>query len=157
MRTLDDDVVAAALEHPDSVDVIGPFAEHDHRRVRVRVAGKPVAGADGVDELERLSVDVRDDQVGLVDGQQGDRLGAVLRRCDAVAVGGQVGLENTRVASSSSASRMLWLLLVTCMDLLGGVLACSVALRRATTRAWPRSRRLRHRWRGLSAVRRWVG
>lgn len=55
------------------------------------MAGEPVAGADGVEEIECLSVDVRDDQVGLVDGQQGDRLGAVLGRSDEVSVGGQVG------------------------------------------------------------------
>ena len=75
-----DDVVATALKHPDAVDVIEPLAGHDHRRVRIHVAGEPVAGADGVEEIERLTVDVRDDQVGLVDGQQGDRLGAVLGR-----------------------------------------------------------------------------
>jgi hypothetical protein len=74
------------------VDVVGPLAEHDHRRVRIQVAGEPVAGADGVEEIERLSVDVRD-QVGLVDGQQGDRLGAVRGRSDEVSVGGQVGRE----------------------------------------------------------------
>ena len=44
------------------------LAEHDHRRVRIDVAGEPVPGADGVEKIQRLPVDVRDDQIGLIDG-----------------------------------------------------------------------------------------
>ena len=50
-----DDVVAAALEHPDPLQPVGVAAQHDQRRVRIGAAGDPLAGADRVEQLERLA------------------------------------------------------------------------------------------------------
>ena len=52
---LADDVVAAALEHPDPLQPVRVAAQHDQRRVRIDPAGEPLAGADRVEQLERLA------------------------------------------------------------------------------------------------------
>ena len=60
---LADDVVAAALEHPDPLQPVRVAAQHDQRDIRVDPAGETLAGADRVDQRERLAVDVDQDQV----------------------------------------------------------------------------------------------
>jgi hypothetical protein len=72
-------------------------AQHDQRNVGIDPCGESLAGADRVDELERLAVDVNQDQVRRRRAQQCERLGAVGCGQHAVAVGGQVvGQERAR-------------------------------------------------------------
>jgi hypothetical protein len=49
-----DDVIAAAVEHSDAVDVVRALAEHDDRCVGIH--RERLAGADVVEELERVPV-----------------------------------------------------------------------------------------------------
>ena len=96
-KRLLDEVVAAALEHPDPLQPVGVAAQHDQRRVGVGPAGGPLAGADRVEQLERLAVDVDEDQVRLRGAQQRERLRPVGRDQHPVAVGGEVvGEERAR-------------------------------------------------------------
>ena len=60
---LADDVVAAAVEHPDPLQPIRVAAEHDQRDLRIDAAGETLAGADRVDQRKRLAIDVDQDQV----------------------------------------------------------------------------------------------
>ena len=87
---LPNDVVAASLEYPDPLQPVGVAAQHNQRRVGIGAAGEPLAGADRVDELERLSVDVDQDQVRVSRAQQRERLRTVGRGQHPVAVGGEV-------------------------------------------------------------------
>ena len=61
-----DDVVAAAVEHPHPLELARAGGEHDHRRVRVDLAGESFAAADRVEQPERLAVDVGEHQLRVV-------------------------------------------------------------------------------------------
>ena len=85
-----DDVVSPALEHPDPVKPARVARQHDQRRVGIDLPGDPLAGAHRVEQLERAAVDVDDDQLGSLDGQQRQRLSAIARDKGAVAICRQV-------------------------------------------------------------------
>jgi len=84
---LGNDVVAAAVEHPHAVELVRPSSEDDHRGVGVDRGGDPIATADGVEQPERLTVDVRQHELGLLLAEQVQRMSAVLGEQDLVAVG----------------------------------------------------------------------
>jgi len=64
--------------------------QHDHRNVPVQTARQTAAYADGVDEPERVSVDVDDDHVDAVFGEDLERPRARVGGADAVLVSGQI-------------------------------------------------------------------
>lgn len=70
--------------------LIDSGSQHDQWRGRVDGIGEAIAGADRVDQAERLAVHVDDDYVRLADREARQHLLARVRGPDRVPVGGQV-------------------------------------------------------------------
>jgi hypothetical protein len=87
---LRDDVVSAVVEYPHAVELVSSRGENDHGRVRVDLAGESIAVADGVEQPERLSVDVGEHKLRSLVGEEVQRVLAVLGEQDAVAVGDEL-------------------------------------------------------------------
>ena len=87
---LRDDVVGAAVEVADARELVGAAREHDQRHVGVDARRDALGVPHGVEQSERVAVDVADDEVRLAGLDGGERGVPVLGDEHVVAVGGEV-------------------------------------------------------------------
>ena len=99
-------VIPAALEHSHPGELVRPRGQHDHRRVRVDLAGQPLAAADGVEQTQRVPVDVRQHQCRTVAGEEHERVPAPVGEHDLVAIRLELLREEGTVLAFSSTIRI---------------------------------------------------